>query len=115
MAPKGLTGIAAWLPHCGLKCILPAVLLAIVSGCSAGMAGTGDKGSSFSPFGGMVAFYRGPLDHLSAVRRGECPMFPSCSEYAREAVARHGDLAGWIMASDRLMRCGRMKRTCRPR
>lgn len=90
-----------------LKYILPAILVPLVAGCSAGTANTREGGPSFSPFSGFVAFYRGPLDHLSAVRRGECPMYPSCSEYAREAAARHGDLAGWIMASDRLMRCGR--------
>jgi len=34
-------------------------------------------------------------------------MYPSCSEFARQAIARHGLIMGWIMATDRLMRCGR--------
>jgi len=42
-------------------------------------------------------------------------MAPSCSEYAREAVARHGEIVGWIMASDRLMRCGRDEVRLAPR
>ena len=55
----------------------------------------------------MIEFYRGPLDHLSAVRYGECPMYPSDSEYSLKSVRKHGLLKGWIMAMDRLMRCGR--------
>ncbi len=55
----------------------------------------------------MIAFYRDGLDHLSAVRRGSCPMYPSCSEYARQAIAKHGPITGWMMAADRLARCGR--------
>lgn len=58
-------------------------------------------------FGSLLDFYQGPLDHLSAVRRGECPMMPSCSEYSRQVIARHGPVVGWAMTMDRLMRCGR--------
>ena len=55
----------------------------------------------------LIDMYSGPLNHLSAVRRGPCPMHPSCSEYARQAMAKHGRVKGWLMATDRLMRCGR--------
>ena len=58
-------------------------------------------------FDGIMRIYEGPLNHLRGVRRGECPMFPSCSQYARQAVARYGFVRGWTMAMDRLMRCGR--------
>jgi len=34
-------------------------------------------------------------------------MYPSCSEYAHQAMAKHGPARGWLMATDRLMRCGR--------
>jgi putative component of membrane protein insertase Oxa1/YidC/SpoIIIJ protein YidD len=34
-------------------------------------------------------------------------MTPSCSAYAREAIAKHGPITGWILTCDRLMRCGR--------
>ena len=50
-----------------------------------------------APFSTMIAFYRGPLNHLEAVRSGECPMYPSCSEYSLQAVRKHGWLQGWIM------------------
>ncbi len=45
--------------------------------------------------------------YLSGADGHRCPMTPSCSSYALQAVQRHGSLKGWIMASDRLMRCGR--------
>ena len=55
----------------------------------------------------FISIYREPLNHLAAVRRGVCPMYPSCSEYSRQAVEKHGFTLGWTMAMDRLLRCGR--------
>jgi putative membrane protein insertion efficiency factor len=37
--------------------------------------------------------------------RGSCRHLPSCSEYAREAVERHGATRGLWLALQRLMRC----------
>lgn len=34
-------------------------------------------------------------------------MYPSCSEYCDHAIAKHGMMIGWMMAIDRLLRCGR--------
>lgn len=45
--------------------------------------------------------------YLSRADGHRCPMTPSCSSYALQAMQRHGALIGWIMANDRLMRCGR--------
>lgn len=66
-----------------------------------------DIQNRFDPFSSMLEFYQGPLNHLSAVRHSGCPMYPSCSEYSRECIQKHGTLIGWIMTCDRLMRCGR--------
>jgi hypothetical protein len=63
----------------------------------------------------VVDFYSGPLDHLSAVRAGQCPMYPSCSRYSRQAVERYGWVKGWVMTMDRLMRCGRDEVRLAPR
>ncbi len=52
----------------------------------------------------FINFYQ---DHISAADGSRCPMTPSCSEYAAQAVKKHGPVTGWIMACDRLMRCGR--------
>lgn len=35
-----------------------------------------------------------------------CPMIPSCSEYGRICIAKHGLPLGIMMAADRLHRCG---------
>ena len=66
-----------------------------------------DDGSGLNPFAAVVRFYRGPLNHLSAVRTGECPMYPSDSDYSLQSFKKHGMLLGWVMTIDRLMRCGR--------
>lgn len=66
-------------------------------------AASGGVQGSFFP----IDIYQGPLDHLSAVRAGTCPMHPSCSEYSRQCIREFGPLIGWVMTCDRLMRCGR--------
>ena len=34
-----------------------------------------------------------------------CRYVPSCSEYARDAIAQHGAMRGSLMAAGRLLRC----------
>lgn len=51
-----------------------------------------------------IKFFR---KFISSVDGNRCPMEPTCSKYCLEAIKKHGSLAGWIMCSDRLMRCGR--------
>ncbi|MDA8133278.1 MAG: membrane protein insertion efficiency factor YidD [Desulfobacteraceae bacterium] len=63
--------------------------------------GTGPAEETAHP---LIQFYQ---DHISAVDGDRCPMYPSCSAYAAEAVKKHGPVIGWIMACDRIVRCGR--------
>ncbi|OQX07505.1 MAG: membrane protein insertion efficiency factor YidD [Desulfobulbaceae bacterium A2] len=42
---------------------------------------------------------------LSPVLPPACRFYPSCSQYALEAVQRHGALRGVLMALGRLLRC----------
>lgn len=49
----------------------------------------------------MVKVYQ---DHLRAFIRSSCPSFPSCSEYALEAIQIHGAIYGTAMGVDRLIR-----------
>lgn len=52
----------------------------------------------------LISFYQ---QHISAADGSRCTMTPSCSEYAARAFRKHGPVIGWIMACDRLVRCGR--------
>ena len=51
-----------------------------------------------------IKFYQ---DYISSVDGNRCLMHPTCSQYCIEAFKKHGTFLGWIMCSDRLMRCGR--------
>lgn len=51
-----------------------------------------------------IKFYQ---DYISSVDGNRCPMHPTCSQYCSETFKKHGALLGWIMCSDRLIRCGR--------
>ncbi|MCP4112464.1 MAG: membrane protein insertion efficiency factor YidD [Desulfobacteraceae bacterium] len=89
------------------KLILCIILCAFFLSCASSK--TMEKGhqDNFNPLFSVVRFYRGPLNHLSAVRHGECPMYPSCSEYSLQCFQKFGQIIGWTMTCDRLMRCGR--------
>jgi len=43
---------------------------------------------------------------LSAWFGGQCRFFPSCSQYAQEAIRVHGAFRGSALAAWRLLRCG---------
>ena len=51
-----------------------------------------------------IKFYQ---DYISSVDGNRCQMHPTCSQYCIEAFKKHGTFLGWIMCSDRLIRCGR--------
>lgn|GEM_PF-317588 len=42
---------------------------------------------------------------LSPFLGGACKFYPSCSNYAREAIERHGARRGTVLALRRLLRC----------
>jgi putative component of membrane protein insertase Oxa1/YidC/SpoIIIJ protein YidD len=91
---------------------LTAIALLLITGCCGfplqGLAPSQTcPADELSPLSGLILFYQGPMDHLSSVRFGDCPMFPHCSEYALSAIQKHGMIIGWFMTCDRLMRCGR--------
>ncbi|MBU0988440.1 MAG: membrane protein insertion efficiency factor YidD [Proteobacteria bacterium] len=89
------------------KMILALILLGLIFACAHSKSMQIEADRAVNPLSLMIRFYRGPLNHLSAVRHGECPMYPSDSEYGLQSLQKHGMLVGWIMAMDRLMRCGR--------
>jgi putative membrane protein insertion efficiency factor len=50
----------------------------------------------------LVRFY---IVFLSPFFGGACKFYPSCSNYAAEAIARHGARRGFALAMKRLLRC----------
>jgi putative membrane protein insertion efficiency factor len=50
----------------------------------------------------LVAFYRRWLSPVTGTR---CRYTPSCSQYAEEAIVRHGALVGALLAVARILRC----------
>jgi hypothetical protein len=50
----------------------------------------------------LIGFYKAAL---SPVFSGGCKYYPTCSEYAADAVERYGPLRGLWIALKRLIRC----------
>ncbi|MEP9351964.1 membrane protein insertion efficiency factor YidD [Xanthobacter sp. KR7-65] len=81
------------------------------------MAGDSGTGLSRTPAGRVrAALGRGPRlalrglilvyrYTLSSIMGRQCRYLPTCSEYAEDAVMRHGALAGSVMATARICRC----------
>ncbi|MCF8095104.1 MAG: membrane protein insertion efficiency factor YidD [Desulfobacteraceae bacterium] len=92
---------------CGIGGVLLLGFVLAGPGCAIAPNAGKAANSKTGPFDMAVRIYRGPLDHLDSVRTGQCPMFPSCSHYAQEAIKKHGPVTGIMLASDRLIRCGR--------
>jgi putative membrane protein insertion efficiency factor len=63
----------------------------------------GRPGSRLAPR--LVAGIRVYQREISASRAPVCRFTPSCSEYAVQAVERHGALRGSLLAARRLLRC----------
>jgi putative membrane protein insertion efficiency factor len=59
---------------------------------------------------GGVRFYQ---RFISPVKGERCPMTPSCSAYAVEAIRKHGFFVGYMMTADRLIHEGDEKRYTR--
>ena len=90
-----------------LLVILTGMALVFFTGCASRKPDAPPNITGNTAVSGAIQFYRGPLNHLDAVRDGTCPMHPSCSAYAMDAFDKHGPLTGFTMTFDRLIRCGR--------
>lgn len=53
----------------------------------------------------LVALARGYQRFVSPLLPARCRFWPSCSEYAVQAVERHGILRGTVLAGWRVLRC----------
>jgi putative component of membrane protein insertase Oxa1/YidC/SpoIIIJ protein YidD len=99
--------VAKWI-----HCIVLAGGICVSSACYSqnSMRGPVVSGRSEEPnrYGrgesGVLSIYQrwlSPVRGLAA-----CPMYPSCSQYARIATERFGPLIGYVLGCERLMRCG---------
>ena len=50
----------------------------------------------------MIRFYQ---KFLSPLKHTRCPYTPTCSQYAIEAIEKHGVLKGGLLAAWRILRC----------
>ncbi len=77
--------------------------LICISGCSAKYIGVEKK--SYANI--MIDIYKKDLSSINFVRKGSCPMYPSCSAFAEEAFTRFNFFKAFVISSERLVRCGR--------
>ncbi|HSR12976.1 MAG TPA: membrane protein insertion efficiency factor YidD [Thermodesulfobacteriota bacterium] len=49
---------------------------------------------------GLVGIFQ---NYISPVDGDRCPSYPTCSQYARQAIRKHGALVGVAMTVDRLI------------
>lgn len=45
--------------------------------------------------------------YISPIDGKSCPSYPSCSNYCKQAIRKHGVIMGWLMTVDRLIHEGR--------
>jgi hypothetical protein len=50
----------------------------------------------------LIGLYR---RFVSPVRYGKCRFYPTCSQYAVQAVERYGAAKGMFMAGKRILKC----------
>ncbi|HOW63017.1 MAG TPA: membrane protein insertion efficiency factor YidD [Candidatus Contendobacter sp.] len=53
----------------------------------------------------LIALIRGYQWFISPLLGNHCRFYPSCSQYAREAIERHGAVRGVWLAIRRVARC----------
>lgn len=51
----------------------------------------------------LISFYQ---RNISPVDGDRCPMHPSCSAFAKEALSTRGPVVGTLLGADRFLRCG---------
>lgn len=50
----------------------------------------------------IIKFYR---NYLSLLKLRSCRFYPTCSEYAREALEKHGVVKGLFKSAKRILKC----------
>lgn len=50
----------------------------------------------------IIKFYR---KYISGLKKPSCRFYPTCSQYALEAIEKYGAAKGGLMAIKRILRC----------
>ena len=53
----------------------------------------------------LIMGIRGYQKYLSPLKTVHCPYTPTCSQYALEAIQKHGAAKGSMLAAWRILRC----------
>ncbi len=53
----------------------------------------------------LIALIRFYQKYISPMKGTKCPYFPSCSQYAVEALEKHGVIKGSLLSVWRILRC----------
>ncbi len=53
----------------------------------------------------LIMGIRGYQKYLSPLKTVRCPYTPTCSQYALEAIQKHGAAKGSLLATWRILRC----------
>lgn len=71
-------------------------------GISGGEGASGKAGRKAMLSVGLIRLYQKTLSPLLGAH---CRYYPSCSEYAIDALREYGAIRGWLMAGRRVLRC----------
>lgn len=64
------------------------------------------RGLLATPFWLLIRFYQIAISPILHIIPGSgCRFYPTCSEYAMQAIERHGAIKGVIMGACRIIRC----------
>jgi len=57
-------------------------------------------------FGKVIIFFVGLYrKYISPLKRPSCRFYPTCSQYAIDAVQKYGGIKGSLMAVKRILKC----------
>ena len=52
-----------------------------------------------------LSFETGFIPRVLGIKKGTCRFYPSCSEYTKQAILKHGSFYGVILGAKRIARC----------